>query len=72
MGIRKGGENGRRYFKKDRRGNTYHIERDIADSVDFVQIRIDDAQIIPCIVLVRSADISGCAGRTSKRLGKSE
>ncbi len=69
MGIRKGGENGRRYFEKNRRGIAYHIKRDITGDLVCIQIHTDGAQSISGAVLVRFEDIPFCTGCTDKELG---
>lgn len=68
MGIKKGRENGRRYFEKNRRGIAYHIKMGITGDLVYIQIHTDSAQAVSGTVLVRFEDIPVCIGRIDKKL----
>lgn len=68
MGIRKGGENGRRYFEKNRCGIAHYNKRDFTGDLVCIQIYTDGAQAISDAVLFRFEDISFYTGRANKKL----
>lgn len=68
MGIKKGRENGRRYFEKNRGGIAYHIKRDITGDLVHIQVHTDSAQAVSGAVLIRFEDIPFCIGCTDKKL----